>query len=442
MRVFSLVRMALRNLKKYCFRCMVVMIGLVILQTSLIMTKAYVGMLESRLEQTERAYASASRLSFSTSNQRDRLADFLKAQEDVEEIQIFDSEVVCYHNPNNHEEYPLSFGEVIACIGEKYYGLAKYSSAYSLDGTDFIRYTRYTKGIAVFSARELQEYQYHTGNKEVLRCGRLPESDGEMVLPADILRLYGIDEDQWEGLLGYEFSLIRKQGFNGLDTIKDDSIVFEGMIVGVLKDEVSSVLSKRELTVFQMCDEDTQDTSFTVHAYLKDYDRISEILQGVEKEFGIKGNKNGYCTFCEFIKKQIFFLTHIVTIAVIAFGIAVFVGLICMLAFVTEQKKHYLGMLQAIGYRPKEILFVFAFEIGVVVLMSFMCSVALGLLGTNWFRESMSQFLEMTIPWNRREFINACIETFVVLFGISIISDLYVYYRIHKDRSIELLREE
>ena len=94
MRVFSLVRMALRNLKKYCFRCMVVMIGLVILQTSLIMTKAYVGMLESRLEQTERAYASASRLSFSTSNQRDRLADFLKAQEDVEEIQIFDTQRV------------------------------------------------------------------------------------------------------------------------------------------------------------------------------------------------------------------------------------------------------------------------------------------------------------------------------------------------------------
>ena len=146
-----MVRIGFRNLKKYPLKNIVIFLGFVILQTTLIMVGSYVGMLKKRLVQTEKSFSSASRLIFYGYEDAPEIEEYLKSLSEVTEVQTFCPDSVMHFNYDVEEDFSVKYSELELLVGDKIFYVDPLNDSYEISAGDFIRTIKYKDSSSIFS---------------------------------------------------------------------------------------------------------------------------------------------------------------------------------------------------------------------------------------------------------------------------------------------------
>lgn len=231
-----------------------------------------------------------------------------------------------------------------------------------------------------FSNNEKQEMKTRF-DKEIIKSGRSPTGNNEIVLPQMLLDSFGI---QFSDIYEKEITL----------RVDNIDIISNVKVVGQIDNDYFSLMENvdtQDLIIMTNFNSDIlSDYSDIVNAfrcrklYISDYKDVSNILSQISKVYldtEYFYNAHQYYENYESLTNQIILVKNIFSLIGGVLAFAIFVSLIITIKHDLTKKRGYLGTLRALGMRTADVYSIIYFELlnylCLAMVVSILCSLAI-----------------------------------------------------------------
>lgn len=431
----KILTLSMRNMRLNISRTLIVIVGLMTILSISGITVMYRQVLQNRLSDNLSQYISASSITFSVNNSTTDVIEKLSEMDSVLEIQTFAKEEIYYpawlSEGEELETFVMYDNLQMNAAGCSYHANSR-NSTDKLGTNSVALIYSYSPDSDFFSQYEVREFRAKNEDAPMLVFGEFPTDEGQIIIPEEVLRLYGIPQDKWEGLIGSSMSfslafeeLVEEYAIS--HNYDPNPIVFEGEISGILSSDTYSIYSRNSVKIYQMMNL-SPDQSLVVKVFLKDYSCYDEVSGFLFSEYGIEGNVGSFFEVCNYLDKQIGFADSVFSIVIVAFGLAVFMCFVLLYTYYFEENSRYLGTLKAIGYKPSAIVRICSYEIIVEIVIAGILSYVVSIFSIYKIREQLEGVLGFEVLLDSNIFFSAVITIAIVsvVFLLMVICSAYI----------------
>ncbi|MDD6488973.1 MAG: hypothetical protein PUG48_04050 [Clostridia bacterium] len=296
---------------------------------------------------------------------------------------------------------------------------------------------------SMFSDIELSEYELKNGNKDIFLCGGELTGENQIIISEKILKLFGINPEDSEKLLGKKLSII-VNAYIGENT-QEMPYIKDYTICGVLKKEyfkLSRSMTYDSLFIIPFNMEDLPDeTHFFANLNAKNFADIESIKQDAEVKSGVHCETSEMLASYLLLEKQNILTNNVFIIIGSIITVAIMMFIVLLFMFTVNNKSSYFGLLKSIGMSNMNIFTVLLFEMLIIFSLSYVISSCLSYIIVSQVLNIIADISGMVIiNITFESVVNALLESFSLTVVLIIIMTLVVSFNIRKTNATDLLK--
>lgn len=434
MRIIHILRLALLNLLGRKWLSLHILLGMTVSAFIFISVQGYASFLKEKIAETTESCRSANHVNCIIAEEQISVLKTISTMDPDSDIQI-------YINPYGATEFldlcaidgimPTFSNSEILCGGKTYHYSESIGVMHGISDVPEIR--QYHCDYAMIAKDELQEYGQKTDAESPILRGRMPEAEGELLIPECYLLAYDIPEEE---VLGQDITI---QYTNGKTSI---ILLGNAVVCGILKNDFTKIASREQPMLLQYC-RFAIDPNYNVicSVYPTDYND----LEMISKQFQAAGAlrvliPDSYAIF-QYLMKQYAFTKKLLFATSYFIIFSMLLNVLRIIFYAFRQRMQYAAMLCSLGMSVLSITVVYLVELILVAVLSLVLASGCFLAVNRWLMPFVAQTVGVTGSLQMNHVFQLISVTGISLLVFCLLTTVMQGIYLYRNNSAYLLTE-